>query len=445
MFALETTLSWLSFFCALLVLLVSPWLFGGWEMWWFWPLVAALFVSVFLFSLRVMLGRAEVPTRRSARRRAALCLGAWGAFLLYDGVRFMTAEVFMDAERSFLLWLTPFILALVIVFGFSRRQLNALAVLLGVNLFALGAYGIVNHYLTGSERVMWMPGFAQYILEDRATGSYYCPDHFSGVMELALGVGLGVLLSRGVKWPWKMSAIPLLLVAGWAIFLSKSRGGGLTVALMLAAALAWGLSEWRPAVRWTLRGGAVLLVVLAGVALWFAGREYVERFEQYPWKRIQTSDRYRMASAALRAWQTSRVFGIGPGMHQDLWPHYAATPDGDPATGKWPTFPNNTFHSYEVHSDWTQLLEEYGLVGFVLFLAAAGSVLAVLIRGRRRALRRVRMGWADPQYWTLQAALLASLAMAFHSVGDFNLQMPATVWMLAAIVSMSLAHVLQEP
>jgi len=34
--------------------------------------------------------------------------------------------------------------------------------------------------------------------------------------------------------------------------------------------------------------------------------------------------------------------------------------------------------------------------------------------------------------------LLALIAMAFHSLGDFNLQMPATTWMLAALVSLPL-------
>jgi O-antigen ligase len=190
------------------------------------------------------------------------------------------------------------------------------------------------------------------------------------------------------------------------------------------------------------------MALLGGVLLAaaFRGGDYVERFKQYPWKRIQASDRYQMAAAALRAWRTvSPVFGIGPGMHQNLWPHFAASPDGDREKGKWPTHPNNTFHSYEVHSDWTQLLEEYGAVGLALFLAAAGGGLAVLLKGRALALTRMRRcGEPTPYYWQIQGAIFAAAAMAFHSIGDFNLQMPATVWMLAAIVSMPMAHVLRD-
>jgi hypothetical protein len=33
--------------------------------------------------------------------------------------------------------------------------------------------------------------------------------------------------------------------------------------------------------------------------------------------------------------------------------------------------------------------------------------------------------------------------MAFHSLGDFNLQMPATTWILAAIISVTVAVIVR--
>ena len=75
-----------------------------------------------------------------------------------------------------------------------------------------------------------------------------------------------------------------------------------------------------------------------------------------------------MIGGAIRAWQAAPVWGVGAGMHQNIWPHVAASGDGDRGKGIWPTLVNDKFHSYEVHSDWIQLLEEYGLVGLILFL-----------------------------------------------------------------------------
>ena len=41
-------------------------------------------------------------------------------------------------------------------------------------------------------------------------------------------------------------------------------------------------------------------------------------------------------------------------------------------------------------------------------------------------------------------ALLALVAMAFHSLGDFNLQMPATTWLFAALLALPLALVFRR-
>ena len=52
--------------------------------------------------------------------------------------------------------------------------------------------------------------------------------------------------------------------------------------------------------------------------------------------KLKDGARYHMISAALRAWRTRPLFGIGPGMHRNLWPHFAPSPDGDRTRGIWP-------------------------------------------------------------------------------------------------------------
>jgi O-antigen ligase len=164
---------------------------------------------------------------------------------------------------------------------------------------------------------------------------------------------------------------------------------------------------------------------------------------------IRRTSRGRQIGGAIRAWRDSPIFGIGPGMHKNLWPHYAPSPDGDRAAGRWPARPNYDFHSYEVHSDWVQLLEEYGVVGLLLFLLpvvkVAGTFLAAL---RLESRRRHANDWRTvpgEDHAALLAGLLACTAMVFHSLGDFNLQIPATAWLLAAIVSIPLADISSRP
>lgn len=447
-------MSWLktlSFWMAAFVVLAAPWLFGAWEIWWFWPFVTVLFAaSALLAALLFKSGELTEGLSRVAWWRYGVpAVAGYGAFLAYALVRLFQTRVYMDAERSVLLFLTAFLVGLIIVFtGHSRRN-RLLHGLLLADFLALGLYGIVNHAVTGSALVLWRPGFEQYMSEHRATGTYFCPDHFAGAMELGFALALGLLAARRVSWAGRVLALAVLAVSVVGVVLSKSRGGGLTLAVVLGVAVVAGFAQWRPAVRWMLRAGLVLAAALAVVVFVRAGGSYVQRFRNYPWAQIEHWDRYQMASGALRAWQTAPVLGIGPGMHRNLWPRFAATPDGDRERGIWPSRSNLHFHSYEVHSDWVQLLEEYGSVGLVLFLVAVLGVMGPLLAAWRAEARAwARPGGpadgADPAYPAVLGALLGAAAMAFHSLGDFNLQMPATTWLLAAMVALALGRVLRN-
>ena len=439
----------LSFILVTVVLLAAPWLFGAWEMLWFWPCTVLVFAATAGFAVRLILSLGIGTGSLYLLRPALTAVLCYLPFLGYGLVRTVTADVFMDAERSFLRHLTPVLLGSVLVFGATSRQLRILVLLLLGNFALLGLYGIANNFLTGNTKVLWMDGFPQYQLDyHRATGSYYCPDHFAGLMELGLALALGVLLARESRPRLRVSALALAGITVTGVLLSKSRGGGLALLVMACVALVVGLVQWRPALRWRIRGGALLLAVGAGMLLLGTGHRYVQRFREYPWRQLQYSDRCQMAAAALRAWRTAPVLGIEPGMHQNLWPHFAATADGDRATGRWPSMPNNDYHSYEVHSDWVQLLEEYGALGCALFLMAAGGVGHLLLRGWRRERGEQRAeAWSGPcrrDFAVLLAAILAVAAMTFHSLGDFNLQIPATTWLLAALVAIPAARVSRE-
>jgi len=391
-----------------------------------------------------------------------MLLASLTPFLLYAFVRTAQADVYMDAERGLLLFLTPLLVAALVALGFSERQLRLLGLLVVVDLACLGLYGIINHAITGSKLVMWAPGFEQYYNAGRATGSYFCPDHFAGIMELAFCVCLGWLLSRDKSWRWKIAAAAVTCIALACVVMSKSRGGGLTVIAVSIAALAWGFAQWPEQIRWCWRLMCGSLGLLLLIAFCFAGSAYVSRFVSYggwrgtegtAWQRARTvateklgrTSRGRMFAGAIRAWKTERVWGIGPGMHKNLWPHFAASDDGNRAAGVWPTLRNDDFHSFEVHSDWLQLLEEYGIVGFFLFVFPVVVLMLLLLQAVKQEGENCRAAsWeatGNDFYAAVLGGLLALICMMFHSLGDFNLQMPATTWMLAAIIAIPLGMV----
>lgn len=468
MIVLDSILNRLTFACCCAVVTVSPWLFASWEVWFFWPFVVLLFLGVFFLSLRLVVSAVSgVPCAEGQDldvKRLSLGLLSVALFLAYAFSGLFRAEVFTDAERGFLLLLTPFLLGIVIVLGLTTGQRTLLYRSVLVNLFLLAVYGIVNHLVTGSEYVLWLPGYPQYVDEHRLTGTYFCPDHFAGLMEVGFCLALGILLARDTAWKRKAFAAVLALLALIIVVLSKSRGGGLTVLVIVGAVLVWGFPQWPRRARWAWRLSAVSLMALVLVIFGSVETGYMERFRQHfggnqlqgkslteksriAVQALRASCRGQMYSAALRAWRTQPALGIGIGMHQNLWPHFAPSPDGNRELGVWPSSPNYSFFSYEVHNDWLQLLEEQGSVGLILFLVPVSVLFGFLLTGlRRETARWAHEDWrsrSSPQMALVLGGVLASVAMAFHSLGDFNLQMPATAWAMAAVVALPLAEILR--
>ncbi len=451
-------LGWVTRLALAVAVLVGPWFFGAWEMWWFWPFFCFIGLATLAGGVRLAIAGFKgdlVAAAPDTVRLAALSL----PFLLYAVIRCLAdTVVWMDAERMVLLFVSGAVVASLTVFTLGRGQRYFLFWGLFASLTLMGIYGVVNQILFDSRHVLWAPRYDQYA--GRATGPYFCPDHFAGAMELLLCMCAGLLLDRsrrGVVVRWVAGVAGLL--AGWGVLLSKSRGGGLTLVVIIGCILVWGFAQWPRPVRWYWRMITVSIVLLVAIAGLMAHPDYVTRFTTYGGLhtagqheertlvedvvyKLQRDSRGRMYGGAWRAWKTAPWLGVGPGMHQHLWPQFAATDDGDREQGIWPALTNHDFHSYEVHSDWLQLLQEFGIVGMLLF----SLPLAALVRGLWCRIRREQVYWkqadrsGDGRFALVLCGWLALAAMAFHSLGDFNLQMPGTVWMLALLLGLGMAE-----
>lgn len=465
----DTVLSSIALICIAIVLTVSPWLFGAWEMWWFWSFTALIFAAGGCLGARLLLEarrtRPQDADLNNARPSIAASIGviSYLPFLLYALIQFALAPVFMDAERSFMLFLSPFLLALVIVFGLRSRHQSVIFPIIMINLLLIGLYGIINHLVDGSRHVLWVAAYPDYVLEDRAMGCYFCPDHFCGAMELGFCMAIAALMDKRTGRALKVAGALLLPVALTAVVLSKSRGGGLTILLVSALAVAIGFKQWPAKQKRSIQLGTLAALALGLISFVVLASGYTSRFKNhFAWDQtkgktvsqkvaivreaIVNSSRGLMYAGAIRAWQTEPVFGIGPGMHQNLWPHFAPSADGDRETGEWPSTPNYDFHSYEVHSDWLQLLEEYGAVGFTLFMIAFMSIACLLYAYYKikAADRRPATEGSDTGFASVLAAILCFAAMTFHSLVDFNLQIPANTWLLAALIALPLGRLVRQ-
>ena len=72
--------------------------------------------------------------------------------------------------------------------------------------------------------------------------------------------------------------------------------------------------------------------------------------------------------------------------------------------------------------------------GFLLFLLPTGLVFSMLYFGKgKRGMSSIELG-----------AFLALIALSFHSLGDFNLQIPGVTWQFSAIIALGLSSSLRR-
>ena len=433
---------------------VAPWFFGAWEVWWFWPFVVLLAVGCLLAGISLLLGDGYFPRR--AVWPLLFCLPFCIYILLHWWLR---DAVFLNAQRAVLLHVTGVLVAVLVVFWMRDHQLRWLFWGLFASLVAMSIYGILNHGLTGSQLVLWRPGYEQYA--GRATGPYFCPNHFAGAMEILIFMGLGLVLDRASSTRRRACGGVGIVLGLIAAVMSLSRGSGMTLAAVFALVMVVGFYQWPLSVRHGWRAacvcGCLFLAICAIVFVdayrdrfvTYGGLQYISSeqegtvVEQVTTRLLRTS-RGRMFTGSWLAWQTSPWWGTGPGMHRNLWPAFAHSGDGDREAGVWPSLVNDDFHSYEVHSDWLELLQEQGIIGLMLFLIGCVAVLAVFVRAFKYTARNWRIHELDtidnpPEgLYLVLAGFLSMGGMMVHSLGDFNLQMPGTVWMLALVVGLGI-------
>ena len=471
-FTLPSAMHAAAFVCALLNIVLSPWCFGAWEMWWFWPMAALLFAGCLFAGTGTLL---ETLSRNDdgAPRVGRIPLGAAALvsaiafipFLAYAIARsrFPSAPglplVTMEAERSLLLFFTPAALALIMALSFTRRRLAAMAWIVFANIAVIAVYAVAGKYAGKVDYVLWV--LSPWTYGGRAKAVFFCPNHLSAFMNLGICLALALVFAPRTSWRVKAFAVAAAVAMAWADFLTLSRGGLASILLGLLVGLPTlamrGRRLWARLLAPVLLAGAIAGAVFA---IWRLPNPLMDRISGHglyktvvstwgtpEWKtRVHDSfwygfDRGTYIQSALRAWKSNPVWGIGPGQHSNRWQEFNASDpgvrpvDGNPATMKRPRYVNNEQHLYEVHSDWTQLLEEYGLVGLALFAFPMLTLFVVLCLAQSRMNEDALQsgGASSPAILRAMplAALLAFIAMAIHSLGDFSFQMPSITWLFA--------------
>jgi len=247
------------------------------------------------------------------------------------------------------------------------QQRSLLLVMIGVGAL-IATYGLVQ-YVRGIDEVWGMARAAQY--RGRASGTYGCPNHFAGLMEMLWPFALAIVLLTDWSWSAKLASAYSLVAMFGGILFSMSRGSWLSTvpALFFFAFMAF---ESRMAKLRVFLLMALALVV-AGVVAWSQSGKIQERIRESNLDDQSFVARAMMWESAWEGFKAEPVLGWGPFTY-----HWMHTFYRNPKLQRGPRY---------VHNDYLQLLSEYGLVGTLLFGAFVVMLWILLLRLYRRKSR----------------------------------------------------------
>lgn len=351
----------------------------------------------------------------------------------------------VDASQT---WLFVIHLAALTLLGWmllihtsNERRLRLLIQLIIITGVISAMFGI---WRQASQRE---PGFIlPYLRPALGYAQFINYNHFAFLMEMALGLALGIVVCRGVTGKrlviYLLAALPM-----WAaLVLSNSRGGILSIlcqVIFLGLLLGRGsevkensnASEGRlqRASRMVAVRGVLIAALLTGAiatVVFVGGDPLGGRLEAVPLElNRQAAQTLTLRQSIWRAtWEMIKdhpVAGVGFGGYAVAIPKY------HDASGE--------VTPQEAHNDYLELLASGGLIGLAICIWFIVSFLAVARKqvgtpAGSRYLRAARFG-----------ALAGILTVCVHSLVDFGLHIPINSFVLTVLISVVLVDIQDVP
>jgi O-antigen ligase len=275
-------------------------------------------------------------------------------------------------------------------------------------------FGIVQHF-TFNGKLYWVRKMTEGGLP---FGPFVNRNHFAGFMELIVPLGLGLLVTKGVRKELVPLTVLFTVVEIGALVLSGSRGGivGFFFGIGVLALVLW--MRRTTAVQF----GAAAMILLAAMMLvaWLGAGEVAERFAKVGPGEVSLMRRGVMLKGSWHIFLDHRWTGTGAGTLIDVYPRYEGLYDGKLIE--------------HAHDDYVEMLADMGLSGGLL----AAAFLFLLFRG---AFQEVRKNQSPFSAGIHAGAIAGCGSLLLHSFVDFNLHIPsnAALFLILAFLATSAA------
>lgn len=386
----RSVLDWVAISLLLLPSLVGMYLFGAVRLWSICPLMFASSMGLTLFFLR--------PFFRADLRQIQIPPGGvlWLLVLITVAIIIPRGSVPYDG-RIEILKLASYIGA---YWAWSElaTHYKRWRILLGLLIFAvtLIAWYAIIQQSHGARMVLNLERPEVYGM--RASGTYFCPNHFAHLLEIVIPLCLAIMLMPSAGAPLRLLSGYGLILSLPVMFLTQSRSGWIgTVAGLSTAVCMIGARKGRKVFLITLL--IVPLVVAAtAMGLWL----FSDIFRDRILLAIQGDIRLRIWPDTLAMIWQQPWLGWGAGSYQWIFPQFR-------------TISEQMLFNY-AHNEYLHFAADYGLVGLFLFATVVIVACAKLFKAYLKVDR-------DRDAYLI-AGLFGCLAATFaHAVFDFNMHL----------------------
>jgi len=350
-----------------------------------------------------------------------ICWAALG-FGVYAIARYFTADIEYVARLELLRVLVYVFLFFAIINNLHRQEhTQAMAYTMIFLALALSMYAIWQ-FAAKSDRVWWMSsGFL-----GRGSGTYICPNHLAGFLEMLLPLALAYTLVGRSKALLKVFLGYAVLVMLVAIGTTGSRGSwaacGVSLLFFFGAL--------------TCTRGYRLAAGLGFLLLALAGGYLVTKTDIFKMRIVETATggnldmavRIELWDAAVRMWQDNVWFGVGPGHYDWLYRAYR------PAAVQ--------LQADRAHNEYVNTLADWGVTGMAIVVVA----FVLLGWGVRQCWDSVRRNNGDfgsilsNKFAVVIGVAAGMIALLVHSLVDFNMQIPANAILAVTLMAILSGH-----
>lgn len=343
-------------------------------------------------------------------------------FLVYAVVRYRQADIEYVARLELLQILVYTVLFFAILDNLNRQESIQLMAFVLIFLAMTIAFYALYQYLTGSEKVWHFVRPASY--KGRGSGTFICPNHLAGFLEMILPLGLAYTLTGRVSATTRVFVGYAALMAAAGIGVSLSRGGW--IATVLSCSLFFILLIRKRDFR--ISAIALLLVLIVGVYLFATKTQNsTQRFQKLFSTRYGETSRYDLWHSAIAVWHENFWWGVGPAHFDHRFRQARST--------------NFAMRPVYAHNDYLNTLADWGLVGAIL----AGSAFLVTFWGAARSWKYLQRTneiatKASNKSSFVLGALIGLAAMLIHSFTDFNMHVPSNALVAVALLALLAGH-----